>query len=70
MNYIWSVQKELEQLFAEKDKKVLGGWNYEVRWKLAENKQNKMMNVLLIIKYIIKKLFSSSVCYVRFRDMG
>ena len=35
-NSLKGCKSHLENFFSQKDKKVLGRWNYEVAWKMAE----------------------------------
>lgn len=34
-------KRQLEQFFTQKNKIVLGGWNYEVAWKMEEGSGTK-----------------------------
>jgi len=40
LNSLEDCERHLKQFFAQKDK-VLGGWNYEVAWKMAEDCRTK-----------------------------
>ena len=54
-------KKHLEQFFAQKDK-VLGKWNYEVAWKMAEGSGTKWW-LRCSIKFLVKM---KKMCFLFF----
>ena len=50
-------KRHLEQFFAQKDKRVLGRWNYEVAWNMAKCSGTKWW-----ICYSIKSLVKMKIC--------
>ena len=58
-NFLEDCKRHLEQFFAQKDK-VLGRWNYEVAWKMAEGSGTKQW-IHCSIKLLVKIKNVSSI---------
>lgn len=59
------IHKTLIQIITEENKSLVGKWAKETIWKLPVRNYKWLMNkysILLIIKYNLKKLFSSNFC--------
>ena len=64
-NSLEDCERHLKQFFAQKEK-VLGGWNYEVAWKMAEGSGTKLNT-------LVKKVLSENekqVFYSRSKTEG
>ena len=64
LNSLENYKRHMELFFAQKDKKVLGRWNYEVVWKMAEDSGTKRW-IHCSIELLVKTKNVSFIFYLK-----
>ena len=67
INSLEDCERHLKQFFAQKDK-VLGGWNYEVAWKMAEGRGTKQW-IHCSAKFLVKKKSMSFILTLKLKEL-